>query len=50
MSGGGQPEHPGPEPGAPFLSPAPAAQMSADELAKAAGGRIVNGKFVPNAK
>jgi hypothetical protein len=34
----------------PIVSPAPAAQMSADELAKAAGGRIVNGKFVPNAK
>ena len=34
----------------PIVSPAPAAQMSADELARAAGGRIVNGKFVPNAK
>jgi hypothetical protein len=34
----------------PIVSPAPAAQMSADELARVAGGRIVNGKFVPNAK
>jgi hypothetical protein len=26
----------------------PATSMSADDLAKAAGGKIVNGKFVPN--
>jgi hypothetical protein len=32
----------------PMASNAPATSMSAEDLAKAAGGKIVNGKFVPN--
>lgn len=32
----------------PMASNAPATSLSADDLAKAAGGKIVNGKFVPN--
>lgn len=32
----------------PMAANAPATAMSADDLAKAAGGKIVNGKFVPN--
>lgn len=36
------------QPKIPLGTPAPVSSMSADDLAKAAGGKIVNGKFVPN--
>jgi len=36
------------QPKIPFGQNAPVSSMSADDLAKAAGGKIVNGKFVPN--
>ena len=36
------------QPKIPLGASAPVSSMSADDLAKAAGGRIVNGKFVPN--
>jgi hypothetical protein len=36
------------QPKIPLGQNAPATSMSAEDLAKAAGGKIVNGKFVPN--
>ncbi len=36
------------QPKIPLGAPAPVSSMSADDLAKAAGGKIVNGKFVKN--
>ena len=36
------------QPKLPLGASVPASSMSADDLAKAAGGKIVNGKFVPN--
>lgn len=36
------------QPKIPLGTSAPTSSMSADDLAKAAGGKIVNGKFVPN--